>query len=483
MAQVESFSPGTRRLLLLAAAEPLGDVPLLWRAAERLGISPDAAAPARAAGLVEIGARVRFRHPLVRSAAYRAASASERREVHRALADATDPQLDPDRRAWHLARSADGPDEAVAGELERSADRAQARGGLIAAAAFRERATELTPDPATRVERALAAAEARLEVADATSASELLAAAQLGPVDDLQSARLERLGARIAFATRRGRDAPPLLLEAARRLDPLDAAMARETYLEAIASAMFAGRLGTGPDERAVAEAARASAQAQAEGAADLLLQALVARFTDGYAASAEPLSRALHAFVAADGRAGDRRWLWLACRLAQDLWDDGLWHDLATHGVRVARETGALHLLPQMLNYLAAYNVHAGAFATAAVLIDELDALTEATGLPPLGYSAITARRGARRRNGGDLPMGLAEPDGEGRGVGRRPYGGGTWRCSTMATAATARHSLLRCAPASTRTRSRTGGPWSSWSRPVSAAGSRMRLLLRSTG
>ena len=272
---------------------------MLWRAAERLGIPPDAAAPARATGLVEIGTRVRFRHPLVRSAAYRAASAAERREVHRALADATDPQLDPDRRAWHLARSADGPDEAVAGELERSADRAQARGGLIAAAAFRERATELTPDPATRVERALAAAEARLEVADATSAAELLATAQLGPLDGLQSARLERLRAKTAFATQRGRDAPPLLLQAAILLDPLDPGMARETYLEAIASAMFAGRLGTGPDARAAAEAARASAQAETAGAADLLLRALVTRFTDGYAASAEPLSRALHAFVA----------------------------------------------------------------------------------------------------------------------------------------------------------------------------------------
>ena len=167
---------------------------------------------------------MRFRHPLVRSAAYRAAPASERREVHRALADATDARLDPDRRAWHRARAADGPDEAVAGELERSADRAQGRGGLSAAAAFLQRAAELTPDPAMRVKRSLAAAQAKLDVADAVSASDLLAAAELGPVDELQRARLERLRAQIAFASRRGRDAPPLLLEAARRLDPLDAA-------------------------------------------------------------------------------------------------------------------------------------------------------------------------------------------------------------------------------------------------------------------
>jgi hypothetical protein len=227
--QLEPFPPDTRRLLLLAAAEPVGDVTLLWRAAERLGIGLEAAAPAEAAGLVEIGARVRFRHPLLRSATYRAAPAPERREVHLALADATDARLDPDRRAWHRARAADRPDEAVAGELERSAGRAQGRGGLSAAAAFLQRAAELTPDPGTRVERLLAAAQVRLDVADAASASELLAAAELGPVDELQRARLQRLRAQIAFASRRGRDAPPLLLEAARRLDPLDAAMARET--------------------------------------------------------------------------------------------------------------------------------------------------------------------------------------------------------------------------------------------------------------
>src|SRR5689334_1998924 len=198
--QLEPFPADTRRLLLLAAAEPVGDVTLLWRAAERLGIGLEAAGPAEAAGLVEIGTRVRFRHPLLRSASYRAAPAPERREVHRALADATDARLDPDRRAWHGARAADRPDEAVADELERSAGRAQARGGLSAAAAFLQRAAELTPDPARRVERSLAAAQAKLDVADAASASDLLAAAELGPVDDLQRARLQRLGAQIVFA-------------------------------------------------------------------------------------------------------------------------------------------------------------------------------------------------------------------------------------------------------------------------------------------
>lgn len=303
----------------------------------------------------------------------------------------TDARLDPDRRAWHRARAAEGPDEAAAGELEQSAERAQGRGGLSAAAAFLQRAAELTPDPALRVKRSLAAAQAKLDVADTLSASDLLAAAELGPVDELQRARLERLRAQIAFTSRRGRDAPPLLLEAARRLDPLDAAMARETYLEAMASAMFAGRLGAGPDVHAVAEAARGSDPAPAPGAAGLLLDALVTRFTEGYAAGVAPLSRALRAFGEPGDGGADRRWLWLACRLAQDLRDDELWYLLATRGVRVARETGALSLLPNALNYLAALNVHSGAFGAAAELIAEVDSITQATGIPPLRYAAST--------------------------------------------------------------------------------------------
>jgi DNA-binding CsgD family transcriptional regulator len=421
--QLESFSADARRLLLLAAAEPVGDVTLMWRAAELLAIAPEAAGPAEAAGLVQIAARVRFRHPLVRSAAYGAAPASERRKVHRALAEATDARLDPDRRAWHRARAADGPDEAVASELERSSDRAQARGGLSAASAFLQRAAELTPDPTTRVERSLAAAQAKLEVADTASASELLAAAELGPLDELQRARLERLGGQIAFASHRGRDAPPLLLAAARRLDALGAAMARETYLEAIEAAMFAGRLGTGPDEREVAQAVYASGRVQTEDATGLLLDALVIRFTEGYAASVPPLSRALRAFGGSDGGEADRRWLWLACRLAQDLWDDELWHLLATRGVRVARETGALHLLPNALNYLAGLNVHSGAFATAAAQIDEVESITQATGHPPLKYAAclLAAARGdsALLRAVAEAPLRSAMTRGEGSALG----------------------------------------------------------------
>ena len=395
--RIQALPRDTQLLLLTAAAEPLGDLSLLWRATERLGIGTEAVRPAEAAGLIELRARVRFPHPLVRSAVYRASDPSDRRDVHLALAESTDPVADPDRRAWHRAHATATPDEAVAAEMARSADRAQGRGGLAAAAAFLGRAAELTPDPAVRVERSLAAAQAKLDVADTAAASDLLAAATLGPVDALQRARLDRLGAQITFRSRRGRDAPPLLLEAARRLDPLDAKMARETYLEAIAAAMYAGRLGTGPDEREVAEAARASSRPQTPGAADVLLDALVTRYTEGYAASVAPLSRALRAFGEPDGGGEDRRWLWLACRFAQDLWDDELWHALATGGVRLARDTGALHLLPNALNYLAALNVHSGAFTTAAAQVEEVRAITHATGLPGLRYAAgtLAAARG----------------------------------------------------------------------------------------
>jgi DNA-binding CsgD family transcriptional regulator len=390
--RVRALPRDAQLLLLVAAAEPIGDSSLLWRAADRLGVGVEAARPAEAAGLIELGPRVRFLHPLVRSAIYRASDRWDRRDVHRALADVTDPELDPDRRAWHRAHATAAADEAVAAEMVESADRAQARGGLAAAAAFLERAAELTPDPAVRVERSLAAAQAKLDVADAASAADLLATAAIGPVDELHRAWLERLRAEIVFTSQRGRDAPRLLLEAAKRLVPLDAGMARETYLEAFASAMLAGRLGSDPDEREVAEAARASAPVrEAGGAAGSLLGALVTRFTEGYEDSVVPLRRALRAFTEPDGGGEDRRWLWLACRLAQDLWDDELWHALATRGVRIARKTGALHLLPNALNHLAAFSVHAGEFATAAAQADEVDAIAEATGIPPLKYAAVT--------------------------------------------------------------------------------------------
>jgi DNA-binding CsgD family transcriptional regulator len=292
------------------------------------------------------------------------------------------------------------PDEAVAAEMARSADRAQARGGMAAAAAFLQRAAELTPDPRLRVDRALAAAQAKVEVADATAASNLLSAAELGPLDDRQRATLERLRARVAFLSRRGSDAPQLLLEAAQRLEPFDVALARDTYLEGILSAMFAGRLGTGPGERELARAASSIATVADPHPADLLLAGLVVRYADGYPPAVARLSEALRAIRDSETTGGEeQQWLWLGCRLAQDLWDDELWFALATLGVRLARETGALMLLPNALNHLAAFNVHSGAFAAALVLADEVRLLADAIGLPALDYSRykLAATRGDR--------------------------------------------------------------------------------------
>jgi DNA-binding CsgD family transcriptional regulator len=396
----------TQRLLLLAAAEPLGDATLIWRAAEALGIDRSSLAPAEDAQLVEIGARVRFRHPLVRSAVYRAATASERRAAHLALAETTDPDTDPDRRAWHRAHAAVGVDEDVAAELERSADRARARGGAAAAAAFLARATELTPDPAERGRRALAAAQAKFDAAAGDAALDLLATAELAPLDEFQRARLERLRAEITFARTRGSDAPALLLDAARRLDPLDAAMARETHLEAMAAAMFAGRLGDGPGVRETAEAAHAAPAAEQPRALDLLLEGLATRFIEGYSAGLPPLRGALDEFRDVEGLAErDARWLWLGCRLAQDLWDDELWYVLATGGLRVARDTGALSVIPIAATYRAALHVHAGEFGAASALIAETDAITHATGMAPLKYASLM-RAGWRGNEGEALEL-----------------------------------------------------------------------------
>jgi DNA-binding CsgD family transcriptional regulator len=382
------FPPETRRLLLVAAAEPVGEPVLMWRAAERLGLGIDAAAPATAAGLCEFGARVRFRHPLVRSAVKRAASPDERRRVHAALAAATDPAVDPDRRAWHRAEATPGPDEDVADELERSAGRAQARGGLGGAGAFFARGYELTLEPAQRAERALAAAHAKYEAGAPEAAVELLSAAEAGPLDELQRARLERLRARTAFITRRGSEAPLLLLGAAKRLEALDVGAARETHLEALWAAILAGRLGTGRGILEAADAARAAPAApQPTRAIDLLLDGLATRFTEGYAAGVPALRRALSAFR------GEReiRWLGVAARVAVDLWDDETWHALASRQVQLARDAGALSVLPMALNILVSSHMHAGEFSSAEALLEESDAITDATGSPRLVYGALT--------------------------------------------------------------------------------------------
>jgi DNA-binding CsgD family transcriptional regulator len=391
----ESLPPDAQTLVLTAAAEPVGDVTLLWRAAELLGIGAEAVAPAQAADLIALGARVRFRHPLVRSAVYRAAAIPERQQVHRALAEATDPEEDPDRRAWHRAHAAAGLDEAVADELERSADRARRRGGVAAAAAFLERAAELTPDPARRGARALAAAQAKLEAGSRDAAEKLLATAGLAPLDELQRALLQRVRAHIAFVFTRGSDGPPLLLDAARRLEAVDPALARETYLEALGAAMYAGRADADSGVRQVAEAARAAPAAPTPPRPiDLVLDGLARRCTEGPAAAVPALRLAVQAVMAEalDGHGATMHWLLLSPIVQSvtvfELWDDEAFHALATRAVQLARETGALALLPVTLVYRSGVHLFGGDFGMATALVQEADAIALATGNANLMYA-----------------------------------------------------------------------------------------------
>jgi DNA-binding CsgD family transcriptional regulator/tetratricopeptide (TPR) repeat protein len=399
--QLDALPDPTRRLMLVAAADPSGDPVLVRRAAGRLGIPAPAAGPAVEAGLLEFRAHVWFRHPLVRSAAYRSASPQDRQEVHLALAEVTDLRIDPDRRAWHRARAAAAPDEEVAAELESSAGRAQARGGLAAAAAFLERAVMLTADPARRTERALAAAQASLQAGACGKARELLVMAEAGPLDELQAGRADLLHGQATFVSGLGSDAPPLLLKAAKRLEQLDLGLARETYLSAWMAAMFAGRLAGAGDLLEVSRAARAlPSPADPPRPADLILDGLALLVTDGPAAAAPALRHVVSAFTdpgvcAAEGL----RWGWFAQAAASALWDDDAWHAMLARQVRLAHDAGALDQLPIMLGALGTAAVWSGDFAAAASLIAEADAVCEATGsrAAPFAAMMLASLRGDR--------------------------------------------------------------------------------------
>jgi DNA-binding CsgD family transcriptional regulator len=381
----------TRRLLLIAAAEPVGDPVLVWGAAARLGIGTEAASPATEAGLVEFGMRVQFRHPLVRSAVYGSASQRERRQVHGALSEVTDPERDPDRRAWHRAHAAAGPDEAVAAELERSAGRARARGGVAAAAAFLERATMLTLDPIHRTERALAAASAKIKAGAFGEARDLLSVAEGGPLSDFQQARIELMGAQLAFLTDRGSEAPPLLLKAARRLEPIDLELSRATYLQALTAGYFAGRLALGGGVEEVARAAAlAPPPSESPRAPDLLLDGLVAHHIKGYPAGLPVLREALHAFGTGMSVDEELRWHWVAGIVARYVWDDHSWQVLSDRHVALARSVGAFSELPVALNSRAFMLLFAGELAAAASLIQQLQPAIEATGSNRVPYSAL---------------------------------------------------------------------------------------------
>ena len=420
----EALDKPTRTLLVLAAAEPAGDQDLLWRAAERLGIPNDALESAESAGLVELGPPARFRHPLARSAVYRAAQPEARRQAHRALAAVTDTEEDPDRRAWHLSKATVWSDEEVAAELERAAGRAQARGGMAAAAAFLERAATLTPDPATRAGRALGAAETYLAAGSLDDALGMLAGADGGPLNDLERGQADLLRARIAFASSRSSDAPPLLLDAARRLEGIDVALARDTYLEALAAAMFAGRLALpGAGVFDVASAAQAAPRpVDPPRPADVLLDGLTALFTEGLAVAVPTLRRAHRAFEADQRSPAEQlRWLWLASASAMHIWDDQYALALADHHVRLAREAGALGELPLALTQRVFVHVFAGELGAAEALVGEIHAAMESIGaaLVPYAAVALAGLRGRESEAASLIERGRSDGSERGEGVG----------------------------------------------------------------
>ncbi|MET9315114.1 AAA family ATPase [Kribbella sp. NPDC003505] len=387
--QADTLPAPTRRLLLVAAAEPIGDPVLVRRAADQLGIE---AAFAEIDGLMSLGERVTFRHPLVRSALYGSASETERQAVHLALAGATDPETDPDRRAWHLAAAATGPDEDVALELERSAGRAQARGGFAAAAAFLQRAVALTRDPARRTERALAGAQASLQAGAFGTAWALLATAEAGMLDGLGRARIDLLRAEAAYAQQRGGDAPGLLLRAAKTLEPLDVRLARDTYLDAWSAALFAGQLATDPSLRDVSAAAEAAPRPETPGrSSDVLLDGFALLFAEGRPRAVPLLKQAARAF-------GDQgasveevlRWGWLGTAAAATAWDFEACLSTASRQVEVARGAGALAVLAVGVNVLGQVAALAGDFAEATSLRAEADAVREATGAHVLPYGGL---------------------------------------------------------------------------------------------
>ena len=399
--QLDALPAETRRLLLLAAAEPSGDLSLVLRAAAHLGIALHAAAPAVEADLAEFGARVRFRHPLLRSAAYRSASAADRQAVHLALAEATDSDADPDRRAWHRAQATAAPDEEVAADLERSASRARARGGLAAAAAFLQRAALLSVDRGCRAERLLAAAQTNLQAGARSAALDLLAVAESGTLNKLQGARVDLIRAQLSFASGR-RQAPSMLFDSARALEALEPGLARETYLTAWMAALFAGRLAAGADLREISRAARLlpPPQQQVASEVDLFLDALTLLVTDGPRVAVPTLRKLVGMLAAAELTVDEElRWGWFIQAAISPLWDYGAWHAALTRQVQVARDAGALDKLPIMLAALGTATVWAGDFPAATALIAESDMYCEATGayVAPCIAAMLAGLRGER--------------------------------------------------------------------------------------
>jgi len=384
--RVKSLPPDTQTWLLLAAAEPSGDPVLLWRAAKLLGLTIEAVGPAEAEHLIIVRPQIAFRHPLIRSAVYHTARLAERRRIHEALAAASDPQIDPDRRAWHRAAAAMGPDEAIADELERSANRARQRGGYAATAAFLSRAAELTPDENQRTERLLAAVEAQLISGATDSAQAILTQVTPRLVDPSARARGLRLQGAIRWAQGQLAEGPSLLLQAARMLEPLDPRLATETMLEALQAALYAGRFASGGGAKSVAREALSmpSAVPSQMTISDLLISGFAALLTEGRAAAFPDLRRAVATLQANELRDDDElRWFMLGCLAASELWDDEAQHALASRWVKRARNQGALAALPVALNYLGWYEVTEGRLQAAETTLAEGAEISRAIGNP----------------------------------------------------------------------------------------------------
>jgi DNA-binding CsgD family transcriptional regulator len=395
--RIDALPEETRRLLLIAAAEPLGDPALVWGAAARLAIGTEAAEPAVEAGLVEFANGVRFRHPLVRSVVYSSALSVEKRRVHDALAQVTDAQQDPDRRAWHLAHAVAGPDPDVAAELEGSAARAQARGGLAAAAAFLGRATMLTLDPTQRAERALAAAMAHVQAGAFDAARDMLSIAEAQSLTDVQDARVDTIRAQLAFVESRGGETAVLLLKAAQRLEPIDVDLCRATYLRALEAALFAGELALGGEVQEVARAAAAAPRPQRVRTPDLFLDGVAALFNVGYQAAVPILRMALDTFGTDLSPEEELHLHSLAFPVASLLWEDHRFKPLSDRHLELVRRLGALSELPMALTTKAIMLAYAGELTAASGLLGELQAAMEATGISPPPYAAlaVAARRG----------------------------------------------------------------------------------------
>ena len=397
LARLKPLPSPTRMMLLLASADPTGDPELLWRASTAIGLSAEDLDAARGVDALVVHARVEFRHPLIRSVVYRGASLEDRRTVHAALAEATD-ERDPDRRAWHRASATVRPDETVAADLEESAERARMRGGLATAAAFLERAAELSPATAERISRLIGASEARNNAGAPESALRLLDSLHDQPLTPLQAAFVSRMRARAGYALRRERSAPRQLLRAAQALEPFDRALARDTYMEALSAAVYAGRLGEPGAVEEVAQAILvATADDRSERAQDLILRGQALLAAEGQDAALSTVRQALQAFLRPSADTLQLRWMWFGGRAAQDIWDAEGLRTLTERQVTLARASGALQVLPMALSSLMVVRTFDGDLDSAEDVCDDIDAILSITGhpLPLYGRIFVAAYRG----------------------------------------------------------------------------------------